>query len=653
MASARRKVLKKLLQPGQIGQMHLKNRIVMPAMGTNFAEDGYPTEQMRNYYEERAKGGVGLVVVEATCVDSPIGQASSRQLNLDTDKFIPAFSDLVRVVHKHGAKAAVQLHHAGRATTAEVCGLQPVGPSPIPMPPALWGRCEGEVPRELTREEVEHIIDCFAKAAERAKNAGFDGVEIHAAHGYLIAQFLSAHSNKRRDEYGGDLKNRARLLVRVIRAAKELTGEEFPIWCRINGREYGIQDGLRNEDAQELAKTIQDAGGDAVHVSAFSWGLSPRVPPPMSERQASMVHLAEPIKRVVSIPVIAVGRIDPEIGESILEDSRADFVAVGRGLIADPEFPNKAASGRLDEIAPCIGCMNCMNLMTFHGESLKCTVNPAVGREQEYRLRRAKKSKRVLVVGGGPAGVEAARVAALRGHQVALYEKDTELGGQMLLAIKPPYKTNLTYFIDYLSKQPVKVNVKVESGKDITPEMVKELNPDTVVLATGITTLIPEIPGIRRTRVVTAVDVLANKVKVGGKVVIIGGELIGCEAAEFLADKGKKVTITRRGPDMAIKMPFTLRSLLLGRLSAKGVAMLTGVTYEEITGAGLVITTKEGERRLIEADTIVLAAGAKPSLKLFQELEGKIPKLYRVGDCVEPRNLLQAIADGSRVGREI
>lgn len=639
--------LERLFQPLSIGEMRLRNRIVMPPMVTNFgSNDGHVTEQTIGYYEERAKGGVGLIIVEATCVDSPIGKLSHYQLVIDDDSFIPGLSDLAHAIQKHGAKAAVQLHHAGSSTSSEITGLQPVGPSAVPFP-------DRELPRELTLEEISEIIQRFARAAQRAKKAGFDGVEIHSAHGYLISQFLSSAFNKRQDSYGGSLTNRARLLLEIIAAIKGVVGQSYPVWCRVSGREYGIQEGITLEETQSVARMVEEAGAAAIHVSVFAPGPDPRNLPPAAQPPGVLVRFAEAVKSVVSIPVIAVGRIDPTLGQRILAEGRADLIAIGRGLIADPYLPQKAAAGGLEDIAPCIACGTCLAGISSEKAGLSCRVNPAVGKEREYALEPAAEPKKVVVIGGGPAGMEAARVAALRGHQVVLFEKAERLGGQLIVAAVPPYKSEIANLTNYLATQVDKAGVKLELGKEATTAEVEMIAPDAVILATGVTPSIPEIPGLGRKNVVMAEDVLAGKANVGNRVIVIGGELVGCETAEFLADAGKTVTITRRGPSMAAAVAPMIGQPLVGRLNAKGVTMLTGVKYEEVKDEGLVITTRDGEKRTIPADTIVLAAGSEPNTELLQELRDSVPEIYKAGDCVQPRGILEALADGSRVARAL
>ncbi len=639
--------MRKLLwEPFRIGQMELRNRIVMPAMLTRYgSEEGYVTERTKNYYEARARGGAGLIIEEATYVHLR-GKSFPNQLGISDDKFIPDLSQLVQTIHRHGAKAAIQLFHGGRTAKSALSLMQPVAPSPL----ASSG---GEVPKELTVDEIAEIVAYFVEAALRAKKAGFDGVEIHGAHSFLIDQFLSRASNKRQDVYGGDLPKRARFLIEVIKTVREAVGRSYPVWCRLNGKEYGIDEGTSLEEAQEIARMAQDASADAIHVSA----AGPKAPILLTSPTfvpAIIADLAEGIKKVVTVPVIAVGRITPEAAESILAEGKADLVAIGKGLLADPELPRKVASGRLDDITPCIVCFECRDdVVSPTVVGARCQVNAALGREEEYKILPAKKPRKVLVVGGGPGGMEAARVAALKGHQVVLWEKEPRLGGQLIRAAIPPHKDRIEPLAKYLQTQLKKLDVKIELGKEATAAKVEELAPDVLVLATGGKPLVPEIQGLDKAHVVQAEDVLEGKGEVGNRVVVIGGELVGCETAEFLAEKGKKVTVIEIRPEMAIGVGPALRAFFLERLLEKGVTLLTGVSNEEVTPKGLVLTTKDGERKTIEANTIVLAVGSIPDKKLYEQVKGKVPEIHLAGDCVEPRTIRDAIADGYLTGLQI
>jgi len=615
-------------------------------MVTQYADaEGYVTERHKNYYEARAQGGAGLLIVEASYVHRR-GQLVANQPGISDDKFIPGLSELARVIHRHGARAAIQIHHGGRLAVSKLSGLQPVAPSPL----AAVG---GDLPKELTVAEIAEIVVLFVSAALRAKQAGFDGVEIHGAHGYLIDQFLSRSANKRQDEYGGSLRNRARFLVEVIKAVREAVGKDFPVWCRIDGRQYGLEEATTLEEAQEIARMAQDASADAIHVTSFGPLSPPNITTPKFQ-PAVIAELAAGIKKAVTVPVIAVGRITPEAGESILAEDGADLIAIGKGLLADPDLPQKAAAGSPEDIVPCIVCMGCLDdLWDPEATGIRCSVNASLGREQEAGIIPAKKPGEVLVVGGGPAGMEAARVAALRGHHVTLWERDSRLGGQLIQAAIPPHKDRVGRLTKYLQTQLKKLNVGIELGEEVTAAMVVEFKPDVVVLATGVRPLIPDIPGLDKAHLVHAGDVLEGREKVGNPVVVIGGEVVGCETAEFLAEQGKRVTVTRRGPKMALGVGLRLRPFFLDRLREKGVTLIASVKYDEVTPKGLVITTKDGERQTIEAATIVLAAGSVPEKKLYDDVEGKVPVIHLAGDCVEPGTIRAAIADGYRIGSMI
>jgi len=637
-----------LFKPGSIGEMTLTNRIVMPPIGTNLAlEDGQVSERLLDYYEARAKGGLGLVIVEVACIDTPVGKGIGRQLAIDDDRFLPGLSRLAEVIKRHGARAAIQLHHAGIDAKLGITGQQPVGPSAVRMP--MPGH---EVARELSVSEIANLVDLFASAAVRARQAGFDAVEVHGAHTYLIAQFISPAWNKRQDAYGGELGNRARFLIEIIEAIKKATGPDFPVWPRINATEYDIEEGLSLEEGKQLAKMVQDAGADAVHVSCYGWSTSALASLP--EVAGALLPLAREVKRAIRLPVIAVGRLTPELAERALKEKEADFVAIGRALLSDPEYVAKLAQGRSAGIIPCIACNHCTYTLVLQDQPVTCTVNAALGREREYETTRAEKPKTVLVVGGGPAGMEVARVAAPRGHRVILCEKDSTLGGQLKLAVVPPTKRErIEPFSNYLISQMERLSVEVRLGTEVTPALVEQLKPDVVVLACGINNRVPQITGIDRPNVVSYEDVLGEKATVGNKVAVIGGELVGCETADFLAEQGKQVTTMRRGRRMATKVLPAYRPTLLNRLRSKGVTMLTEVSYHEIDDKGVVFTTIEGERRTVEADTTVLAAGASPNNELYGVLEGKVEELYLIGDAVEPRSILEAVAEGARVGRAL
>jgi 2,4-dienoyl-CoA reductase-like NADH-dependent reductase (Old Yellow Enzyme family)/thioredoxin reductase len=626
----------KLFEPGTIGNMKIRNRIVMPPMATNYAgDDGRVSELMISHYEQRAGGGVGLIITEGICPDFPRGKGWKNEAGIDDDKYMPGFKHLASAVHVQGAKIAMQIHHAGRQANSSFTGVQPVAPSAIPASPG------GEVPRELTLDEINDLVNRFALAAGRARDCGFDGVEIHGAHGYLVNQFISRVSNKRTDSYGGDLAGRARFLMEIISAVRGKVGSGYPVWCRINTEELGPES-ITMDELQSVARMAVKAGCDAIHVSLY--GANTFV-----DDAGALAPFAEAVKKEVSVPVIAVGFLTPEVANTVIANRRADFVAMGRQLLCDAQLPNKLQQGNLDDITPCIRCLKC-TFTLFKGKSVQCSVNPTVGREYRYPLSRASSAKKVLVAGGGPAGMEAARIAALRGHKVTLYDANVRLGGQLLVGSVPPHKEQIGKFMDYLADQMSQLKVKVEQ-KALTEELVQKLKPDAVIVATGIALpVVPPIAGMDKISPVFAVDVITGVAQTGEKVAVIGGGEVGCETAELLADRGKKVTVIEMLPQaLASSVPLR-KAKLLGRLRQKGVVIMANTTCEDVSPEGLNVRGKDGQRQAVPADTIVIATGSKPDKSLYDALQGKVTGLYLVGDAVAPRSILEAVEEGFKAG---
>jgi 2,4-dienoyl-CoA reductase-like NADH-dependent reductase (Old Yellow Enzyme family)/thioredoxin reductase len=638
-------MFKLLCQPFELGSMTLKNRMVMPPMVVSYATlDGYTTDRNIAYYEARAKGGAGLIIQEATYIH-PLGQILGNEQGISDDKYIPGLKKLTQAIHRYGAKIAVQLIHGGRAAYLPE-GVQPLGPSPIAAP----GKA---LPKELTVGEIAEIVQYFAEAAVRAKQAGYDGIEIHAAHNYLIDQFISPASNHRNDKYGGSVENRTRFLVEIIRTVRESVGDGFPVWCRMNGKEYGVKGGETLGDAKKVARLAQKAGAIAIHVSAAGPASPINMTAPVFT-PALIAKLAAGIKASVQVPVIAVGRMTPEAGEELLSQGKADLIAFGRALLADPELPNKVCAGHPEQIRHCILCFRCrQDLLAKPAPGVGCGINITTGHETSFQITDTGKSKRVLVVGGGPAGMEAARVAASRGHHVILWEKESELGGQLKAASSAPHKDRVGATIPYYLNELKRLGVEVKTTIEVTPAKIIESAADAVVIATGAKPSVPQIPGLENANPVQAIDVLVGKVKVGENVVIIGGELVASEVAEFMAAQGKKVTMLRRGKEIAQKVNPVLRGSLLERLKKAGVKMLTGVSYQKATAQSLVITTKEGKKQTLNADTIILAAGAVPEKTLYADLKDKLAEIYHIGDSVSPRNLRDAIDEGFKAGLKI
>jgi len=646
--------LERLFEPVKIGKLELKNRIVMPALNTKFGtEFGAVSDRLIDFYVERAKGGVGLIVIENTCIDWPVGKAGTSPIRADEWKFLHGLHDLAEAVHPYGVRIATQLQHTGRQgsslTSAE--GQQLVAPSAIPCLPT-----GGEMPRELTIAEIEVLIGKFVLGATITKEAGFDAVEIQGGHGYLINQFMSPYSNKRNDEYGGDFEGRMKFALRIVEGVRVVVGPDFPIIFRFSADEF-IEGGLTLEDNKLIAQRLESAGVDALSVVASIYESPPwftRIYPTMGMPAGCNVPLAQEIKKVVNIPVIVVGKLgNPVLAEQVLRDGKADLIAMGRPLLADPELPRKAAEGRLDDIRPCLCCNEACAGSSSHMWRISCVVNPAVGKEREYEVEPAKKPKRVLVVGGGPAGMEAARVAALRGHDVTLYEKERSLGGQLIPASVPQFKQPIKELVEYLKNQIGKLGVKIELGREATPALIKGLKPDVVILAMGASPLIPEIPGVNGGNVATASDILLGKKEAGDKVVVIGGGEVGSELAWFLAEQGKKVTIVEMLYGVAATMNMFSRFYLVDKLAEFGIEILTNTTAKEITDKGVVAVDINGNKQVIEADTVVIAVGFTSNNELGEKLRGEIPEVYTIGDCVKLGKIWEAIHGGSRVARQL
>ncbi|MFH0844269.1 MAG: FAD-dependent oxidoreductase, partial [Pseudomonadota bacterium] len=545
-------MFKYLFSAARIGDLEIKNRMVVPAMVMNYCNvDGTPTEKYIAYHEARAKGGWGLIITEDYAVD-PGGKGFTHIPGLWEDRQIELHSRLPEKIHKHGGKILAQIYHAGRQTDSLITGSKPVAPSPIPCP------VKKEMPQELTIPEIADLLEKFGDCALRAKQAGFDGVEIHGAHGYLIAQFLSTYANKRTDRYGGSLFNRARFAMEIIQNIRGKVGNRFPLLFRISGDEF-VPGGRTIEETKAIAMLIEKAGVDGIHVSAGVYGKNSIIVPPARIAKGWITDLAFEVKKVVSIPVITVSRIpDPFIAESVLASGKADLVAMGRASIADPDLPNKAAEGRFDEIIYCVGCMQGCR------EKIRgCTLNPLTGRELEFAIGPAKERRKVLIAGGGVAGMEAALVSAKRGHDVSLYEKSSNLGGAYLLAAVPPGKGDISSFIAWQKNQLEKLGVTVHLNREVHDGVVDREDPDVVITATGGDPLVPDIPGIDKPNVISAYDVLSGRAAVGDRVIVVGGGLVGSEVADYLSSHNKAVIIIEMLSEIAIGVESGTRLLLL------------------------------------------------------------------------------------------
>lgn len=637
--------LVKLFEPFQLKKVNLRNRIVMPPMASRLAlPDGIVSETLINYYEERAKGGVGLIIVEFSYIDDKASRAFPGQLGIYNEKLIPLLNELVERIKAHGSKIALQINHAGRSTSRTIIGRKPLAPS------ALTVARGDEMTKELSIEEIEEIIEAYGEAARRTKAAGFDLVEIHGAHGYLICQFLSPLVNRRTDKYGSD---RVIFALEVVKRVREKVGEDFPIGFRISGDEY-VDGGITLELSKYYAKRLAEAGVDYIHVSGGTTVTVDKFISPMYYPPGGLVYLAEEIKKVVSIPIITVGSIyDPLFAEKVLQEGKADLVSMGRALIADPELPKKAAEGRMEDIRPCIRCnQGCFSRLREF-KTQRCTANALVGREKRLEIIPASGVKKVLVVGGGPAGMESARVAAMRGHKVILFEKENELGGQLRIASIPHFKRDIKRLIEYLYTQIKKLDVAIELGKEMNLDLIRTIEPDVVIVATGATAFVPDIPGISKSFVQTATDILTGTKQSGKNTVVAGGGMVGCETAIYLAESGKNVTMIEMLGEIGIDLEPTSKIAVSKMLNENGVKIITNVKLKEIRDENIVIIDKNWVERSIETETLVIALGSIPNRILIDELKGKNMKFYAIGDCVEPRKSINAIDEGFRIGREI
>jgi 2,4-dienoyl-CoA reductase-like NADH-dependent reductase (Old Yellow Enzyme family)/thioredoxin reductase len=637
-----------LFSPFRIGNLELPNRIVMSPMTTGFCEsDETVGDRFIRFYAERAKGGAGMIIIPFTPV--PIG--ASVQPGLYDDRFIPGVRNLSNALHSLGAKSAVQLIITYFAI------LKGQNPEVI-APSAVMNQLLRLVPRELTQEEIGLIVDAYGQSARRARAGGIDAVEILVGAGYLLNRFLSPISNRREDEYGGSLENRMRIIMEIISAVKKAAGEDFPIGVRLNVEEQ-MPGGHTLEESKVVARILEGAGVRFINVYT-GWHESPIPTVAPSLPKGAFAHLAGAMKTAVKVPVIASNRInDAFTGEKIIASGQADLVGMGRALLADPALPLKSREGRLKEITPCLACSNCLSsLMSSssrkEGQPLGvvCAVNPGLGQEGQDLLRKTKKSKKVFIVGAGPAGLEAAWTAAVKGHQVTLFEKSDQPGGWLRVACLPPHKEELRTLLDHLVDRAVKAGVELHLNSEVQPGALKEKLPEVLILACGASAFLPPIPGVDLPLVVSAVDVLSGRKSVKGEIIIIGGGLVGCETGEFLLEKVPgvvSVTILEMLERMAANLSPSYRPFLLSRLRQMGIRMETKTLVERITEKGVEVV-RNGAAEFIPGDHVILALGLKEDPAMIDSFQGVAPEIYSIGDCVTPRMIKEAMEEGFAVG---
>ena len=673
--------MSKLFESTKIGSIELKNRLAMSAMDLGFTTEGSINKRFIDFYVERARGGVGLIVVGG-CYPEMTGKVWKSIIGLDKDEYIPGLKKLTDTIHKYDTKIAAQILHGGRSASSFFSKTHPVSPS------SLSHINIKQKPHALTIPEIKKVIDGYVAATVRVKKGGFDAVEIHGGMGYLINQFLSRATNKRKDKYGGSLKNRIRFAKEIVVAIKEKVGKRYPVIFRLSGEDF-VEDGLKIDESVEIAKELEKAGVDAFNVSP-GWHESRTPIMLMSIPRMSYIFLSEKIKDNVNVPVIGSVRInDLALAEEVIDNNQSDIVSIGRPLIADPELPKKYKRKQFEDIRRCIACnQGCFDsLLGF--KSISCLYNVRAGRESELKIKKAKKKKKVMIIGGGPGGMEAARVAALRGHDVHLFEKTDVLGGQLRYAYIPPGREEIVNVISFLENQIKKLNVNIELSKKVDTATINKMKPDVVIAATGGVPLIPKITGIKEKNVVVAEDVFDNKVKVGKDVVIIGGGTIGCEIALHtakmgamdpevacfllknkvidgdkaveLTSKGKRnITILEMKNKIGGRFGISTRWVIMKQIVDAGINSITGIKVKNMSTKSIkkkdkVCITYEDDKKDIKifADTVIIAAGYKSNQDPTKKLNGKIDELYRIGDCVEVRTALEAIHEGFEVGLRI
>jgi 2,4-dienoyl-CoA reductase-like NADH-dependent reductase (Old Yellow Enzyme family)/thioredoxin reductase len=655
-----------LFEPIQIGSMTLKNRIYMPAMHLNMAQNFEVTDQLVEFYAERARGGAGAIVVGYSTVDELSGNFSN--IGAHKDEYIPGLKRLADAIKNNGSKAAVQLNHAGRYNFSFFLnGTLPVAPS------AVASRLTKETPREITLEEIEGVIESFAQAAARVKEAGYDFVEILSGTGYLISEFLSEITNLREDEYGGSFENRMRFGLEIARRIKKAVGDDYPLVFRVNGNDF-MPNGLGRKNMQIYAKKLVEVGVDGLCINV-GWHEA-RVPQIVTGvPRGAFAYLARGIKELVDVPVIASHRINtPRIAREMLADNMCDMVAMGRALIADPFLPQKASEGQENEIIHCVACaQGCFDNL-FKMKAVECLCNPRAGYEKSRELKPAEKKKKVMVIGGGAAGMSAAVAAADRGHQVTMYEKSKTLGGQLILAGSPPGRSEFIQLASDLANQLAPAGVNLMLDTEVTEQLIDSEKPDAVILATGAKPLGLPIPGVDLPHVVQAWDVLDGKSFAGQQVVIIGGGAVGVETAHMLAEKGtisgetlkfllvnqaepledlyqlaikgtKDITIIEMIEKIGKDIGKSTKWCMLQDVDRLGVKMLTATKAMEITENSVKVDV-DGETKELPADTVILAVGSKSYNPLAKMLEGKGIEVEVVGDALKVAKAFDAIHQG-------
>lgn len=632
-----------LFQSGKIGTCELRNRIIMPLYPTKYSTDSTVNERMLAFYRERARGGVALIVLDCPCLDYPSAYKGKNELRMDEPLYIDGLKRLIKTIQDEGAKAFMQLNYPSERIVNEG----------TPNAKLKKGKWVLSLINNMSIEEAREIISIMANGALRAREIGYNGVEVQASYGDLISQLLSPLTNKRRDELGGSLENRSRFIIELVKQIKKRAGDDFPVMVKLCCDEY-VNGGITINDSKIIARMIGDAGADAIIANAGNKATKNITIPCHASSAGGLVHLSMAIKEVVDIPVVAIGKINtPELAEWIISEGKADLVAMARALIADPYLPLKAKDGRRDEIRGCIYCLEDCAEAGAPGIGRACSVNPFAGQEYIMKIEPAKRKKRVVVVGGGPAGMQASIILNERGHDVVLFERSDMLGGQFLLADKAPHKSEVKELLRYLNYMLSLSSVKVILNKEANLNDIISEEPDVVILATGSHSRIPDIPGINLPHVYDVKRIYKEEFGLGDKIVIIGGGDIGCETADMLASENRDITIVEMLPDVLSKMKDLPREELLARLKEKGIRILTETRVLSIEEGRIWIEDNKRERIALDADSVILAIGSEPENSLKGLLEGKVTEVYLIGDANTPGNVGSALRSATAVALKI